>query len=158
MWVQLQITKYCITTISAQLLLGKHRRSKKSTGTEGQQVTSQGYYLQSKDINRILIVSFFSRSTCRHKIHNDTNLSCWNNRGKAGKLQNSSIFLTRRERNSRKFTKTRQITDHRHEAKLPIRILHLSAQVQVFRTVSTSKSFALFYCFNVLVPRIKSLK
>ena len=43
MWVQLQITKYCITTISAQLLLGKHRHSKKPTGTKSRQVTSQGY-------------------------------------------------------------------------------------------------------------------
>ena len=58
-WVQLQITKYCITTISAQLLLGKHRHSKKPTSTKSQQVTSQGYYLQSKDIDRILIVYFF---------------------------------------------------------------------------------------------------
>ena len=58
MWLQLQITKYCITTISAQLLLGKHRHSKKSTGAKSQQVTSQRYYLQSKDIDRILIVSF----------------------------------------------------------------------------------------------------
>ena len=59
MWVQLQITKYCITTISAQLLLGKHRHSKKPTGAKSQHITSQGYYLQSKDINRILIVYFF---------------------------------------------------------------------------------------------------
>ena len=58
-WVQLQITKYDITTISAQLLLGKHRHSKKPTCAKSQQVTSQGYYLQSKDIDRILIVSFF---------------------------------------------------------------------------------------------------
>ena len=57
-WVQLQIAKYCITNISAQLLLGKHRHSKKPTGAKSQQVTSQGY-LQSKDINRILIVISF---------------------------------------------------------------------------------------------------
>ena len=45
-WVQLQITKYCITNISAQLLLSKHRHRKKPTGTKSKQVTSQGY-LQS---------------------------------------------------------------------------------------------------------------
>ena len=144
-WVQLQITKYCITTISAQLLLGKHRHSKKSTGTKSQQVTSQRYYLQSKDIERILIVCFFSRSTCRHKIQNDTNLSCQNNRGKIGKLQNSSIFLTRRERNLRKFTKIRQNTDHRHEAKLPIQISHLLAQVQVFRKSLDFRAFRIIF-------------
>ena len=59
-WVQLQITKYCITNISAQLLLNKHRHSKKPTGTKSQQVTSQGY-LQSKDIDRILIIYFLFR-------------------------------------------------------------------------------------------------
>ena len=75
MWVQLQITKYCITNISAQLLLSKHRHSKKPTGAKSQQVTSQGY-LQSKDIDRILIIYIFLRSTCRHKIQNDTNLLC----------------------------------------------------------------------------------
>ena len=75
MWVQLQITKYCIINISAQLLLSKHRHSKKPTGTKSQQVTSQGY-LQSKDIDRILIIYFFLRSTCRREIQNDTNLSC----------------------------------------------------------------------------------
>ena len=58
MWVQLHITKYCITNISAQLLLSKHRHSKKPTGAKIQQVTSQGY-LQSKDIDRILIIYFF---------------------------------------------------------------------------------------------------
>ena len=45
--VQLQITKYCITNISAQLLLSKHRHSKKPTGTNANKVTSPGY-LQSK--------------------------------------------------------------------------------------------------------------
>ena len=59
MWVQLQIIKYYITTTSAQLLLGKHRHSKKSTGAKSQQVTSQRYYLQPKDIDRILIVVSF---------------------------------------------------------------------------------------------------
>ena len=58
MWVQLQITKCCIINISAQLLLSKHRHSKKPTGTKSQQVTSQGY-LQSKDIGRILIIYSF---------------------------------------------------------------------------------------------------
>ena len=53
------ITKYCITTILAQPLLGKHRHSKKPTSTKSQQVTLQGYYLHSKDIDRILIVYFF---------------------------------------------------------------------------------------------------
>ena len=133
-WVQLQITKYCITTISAQLLLGKHRHSKKPTGAKSQQVTSQGY-LQSKDINRILIVYFFSRSTCRHKIRNDTNLSCQNNRGKVGKPQNSSIFLKRREQIHTNLLKSDKMLTKRHKAKLPIRISHLLAQVQVFRSL-----------------------
>ena len=57
MWVQLQITKYCITNITAQLLLSKHRHSKKPTDAKSQQVTSQGY-LQSKDIDKILIIYF----------------------------------------------------------------------------------------------------
>ena len=38
--------------ISAQLLLSKHRHSKKPTGAKSQPVTSQGY-LQSKDSDRI---------------------------------------------------------------------------------------------------------
>ena len=57
-WVQLQITKCCIINISAQLLLSKHRHSKKPTGTKSQQVISKGY-LQSKDIDRILIIYSF---------------------------------------------------------------------------------------------------
>ena len=44
--------------ISAQLLLSKHRHSKKPTGTKSQPVTSQGY-LQSKDIDRILSIYSF---------------------------------------------------------------------------------------------------
>ena len=45
--------------ISAQLLLSKHRHSKKPTATKSQPVTSPGY-LQSKDIDRILgIYSFW---------------------------------------------------------------------------------------------------
>ena len=44
--------------ISAQLLLSKHRHSKKPTGTKSQPVTSQGY-LQSKDIDRILGIYSF---------------------------------------------------------------------------------------------------
>ena len=74
-WVQLQITKYCITNISAQLLLSKHRHSKKPTGTNANKVTSQGY-LQSKDINRILIVISFRDLLAGIKIQNNTNLSC----------------------------------------------------------------------------------
>ena len=44
--------------ISAQLLLSKHRHSKKPTGAKSQPVTSQGY-LQSKDIDRILSIYSF---------------------------------------------------------------------------------------------------
>ena len=44
--------------ISAQLLLSKHRHSKKPTCTKSQPVTSQGY-LQSKDIDRILSIYSF---------------------------------------------------------------------------------------------------
>ena len=44
--------------ISAQLLLSKHRHSKKPTGAKSQPVTSQGY-LQSKDIDRILGIYSF---------------------------------------------------------------------------------------------------
>ena len=39
--------------ISAQVLLSKHRHSKKPTGAKSQPVTSQGY-LQSKGIDRII--------------------------------------------------------------------------------------------------------
>ena len=46
--------------ISAQLLLSKHRHSKKPTGAKSQPVTSQGY-LQSKDIDRILSIYPFFR-------------------------------------------------------------------------------------------------
>ena len=70
--------------ISAQLLLSKHRHSKKPTGAKSQPVTSQGY-LQSKDIDMILSIYPFLSSTCRHEIRNDTNPSCQNNRGKVGK-------------------------------------------------------------------------
>ena len=44
--------------ISAQLLLSKHRHSKKPTGAKSQPVTSQGH-LQSKDTDRILFVYIF---------------------------------------------------------------------------------------------------
>ena len=44
--------------ISAQLLLSKHRHSKKPTGTKSQSVTSQRY-LQSKDIDKILSIYSF---------------------------------------------------------------------------------------------------
>ena len=44
--------------ISAQLLLSKHRHSKKPTGAKSQPVTSQGY-LQSKDIDRIISIYSF---------------------------------------------------------------------------------------------------
>ena len=138
--------KYYITTISAQLLLGKHRHSKKSTGAKSQQVTSQKILLTiKKDINRILIVCFFLRSICRHEIQNDTNPLCQNNRGKVGKLRNLSIFLTRRERNSRKITKIQQNADHRHKAKLLIRISHLLVQVQMFRKSLDFQAFRIIF-------------
>ena len=44
--------------ISAQLLLSKHRHSKKPTGAKSQPVTSQGY-LQSKEIDRIISIYSF---------------------------------------------------------------------------------------------------
>ena len=44
--------------MSAQLLLNKHRHSKKPTGAKKPRVTSQGY-LQSKDIDRILGIYSF---------------------------------------------------------------------------------------------------
>ena len=44
--------------ISAQLLLSKHRHSKKPTGAKSQSVTSQGYF-KSKDIDRILSIYSF---------------------------------------------------------------------------------------------------
>ena len=43
---------------SAQLLLSKHRHSKKPTGAKSQSVTSQGY-LQPNDIDRILGIYSF---------------------------------------------------------------------------------------------------
>ena len=56
-------------------------------------------------------------------------------------------FEKKKERNSREFTKTRQNADNKHEAKLPIQISHLSAQVQVFRKAWTFESFAPFLLF-----------
>ena len=41
--------------------------------------------------------------------------------------------------------KTQQITDHRHEAKLPIQISHLSAQVQVFRKSLDFRVFRIIF-------------
>ena len=145
MWVQLQITKYCITNISAQLLLSKHRHSKKPTGTKSQQVTSQ--HLQSKDIDRILINYFCSRSTCRREIQNDTNLSCQNNRGKVEKPQNSSIFLKRRERNLHEFTRIQQNAGQQAQSKVTypnFAPLDSSASIQKISTFEPFASFLLF--------------
>ena len=69
--------------MSAQLLLNKHRHSKEPTGAKSQELHHKGIYNQ--DIDRITRYLFFSRSTCRHEIRNDTNLSCQDNRGKVGK-------------------------------------------------------------------------
>ena len=118
-WVQLQITKYCITNISAQ-----HRHSKKPTGTKSQQVTSQGY-LQSKDIDRILIIYSFLRSTCRRKIQNDKNLSCQTTE----ESRKTVKFIHLLKKKGMKFAQIDQnLTKplaNRHKAKSPIRILHL---------------------------------
>ena len=146
MWVQLQITKYCITNISAHLLLSKHRHSKKPTGTKSQQVTSQEY-LQSKDIDRILINYFCLRSTCRCEIQNNTNLSCQNNGGKVGKPQNSSIFLKRREQNSRKFARIQQNAGQQAQSKVTypnFAPLGSSASIQKISTFEPFASFLLF--------------
>ena len=77
--------------ISAQLLLSKHRHSKKPTGAKSQPVTSQGY-LQSKDIDRILGIYSFRDLLAGAKFETIPNLSCQDNRGKVGKLRNLSIF------------------------------------------------------------------
>ena len=46
--------------------------------------------------------------------------------------------------------------DPRHEAKLPIQILHLLTQVQVFKKSLDFRVFhIIFYYFNGLVPQIK---
>ena len=142
MWVQLQITKYCITNISAQLLLSKHRHSKKPTGTKSQQVTSQGY-LQSKDINRILIIYFFLRFTCRREIQNDTNLSCQNNRGKVGK---TAKFIHLFEKKGMKFARIYQnLTRHWPRGTNPnFTPLGSSASIQKSRLSSLSHHFLLF--------------
>ena len=70
--------------ISAQLLLSKHRHSKKPTGAKSQSVTSQGY-LQSTDIDRILGIYSFRDLFAGTKFEMIQNLSCQDNRGKAGK-------------------------------------------------------------------------
>ena len=124
-WVQLQITKYCITNISAQMLLSKHRHSKKPTGTKSQQVTSQGY-LQSKDIDRILIIYFLFEIYLQVRNSKQYKSFMSDNRGKVGKPQNLSIFLKKK---GMKFVQIYQnptkTLANRHEAKLPIRISHL---------------------------------
>ena len=123
-WVQLQITKYCITNISAQLLLSKHRHSKKPTGAKSQQVTSQGY-LQSKDIDRILIIYFFSRSTCRCEIRNDKNLSCWTTEEREENHKIHPSFRKEGNKIRANLPESNKTLANRHEAKLPIRISHL---------------------------------
>ena len=82
--------------ISAQLLLSKHKHSKKPTGTKIQSVTSQGY-LQSKDIDRILSIYSFQDLLAGAKFktiqifHVRTTEERWE------KPQNSSIFGKERE-------------------------------------------------------------
>ena len=73
--------------------------------------------------DRILIV-FFLRSTCRHKIWHNKNLSCQNNREKAGKPQNSSISNKERNEIRASLLQLGNNPDHWHEVKLAIRISH----------------------------------
>ena len=111
--------------ISAQLLLTKHRHSKKPTGAKSQPVTSQGY-LQSKDIDRILSIYSFRDLPAGVKFKNDTNLSCQNNRGKVGKTM-KFVHLWQRKGNEIRanLPKSDKSLANRHEAKLPIQISHL---------------------------------
>ena len=110
-WVQLQITKCCIINISAQLLLSKHRPSKKPTGT------SQGY-LQSKDIGRILIIYSFeiyllAQNSKRYKSF----VSEQQRKGRKNCKIHPS-FDKEREQNSRKFTKIQQNTGQQAQSKV----------------------------------------
>ena len=70
-----------------------------------------------------------------------------NNRGKAGKLQNSSIFNKKRNEIRASPPQIGNYSDHRHEAKLLIRISHLSAKSASTQEVSTFESFASFSLF-----------
>ena len=111
----------------------------------------KGIIYHQKMCNRILIV-LFSRSTCRHEILHNKNLSCQNNTGKAGKLRNLSIFNKEGNEIHASLPQLSKNADHRHEVKLPIRILHLSAEAQVFRKSRHLSLLCYFYCFNVLAP------
>ena len=74
------------------------------------------------------------------------------NRGKVGKLQNSSIFLKRREQNLREFTKIRQNAGQKAQSKVThpnFAPLGSSASIQKKKKkkVSTFEPFASFLLF-----------
>ena len=69
------------------------------------------------------------------------------NRGKVGKLQNSSILLKRRERNSREFTRIQQNTGQQARSKVTypnFAPLDSSASIQKISTFELFASFLLF--------------
>ena len=71
------------------------------------------------------------------------------NRGKVGKPRNSSILLKKREQNSRKFTKIRQITGQYAQSKVTypnFAPLDSSSSIQK-KKISTFEPFASFLLF-----------
>ena len=97
--------------------------------------------------DRILIVSFFPDLLAGVKFQHNKNLSCQNNRGKAGKLQNSSIFNKEGNKLRMSLPQLGKNADHRHKVRLPFRISHLSAEVQVFRKSQHSSLSHYFLLF-----------
>ena len=70
-----------------------------------------------------------------------------NNRGKAGKPRNSSIFNKKRNEIHASPPQIDNSSDHGHEAKLLIQISHLSAKSASTQEISTFESFASFSLF-----------
>ena len=122
MWVQLQ--KVLHNHISAQLLLSKHRHSKKPTGAKGQPVTSQGY-LQSKDIDRILsIYSFEIYLQARNSKRYKSFVSEQQRKGRKNREICPSLARKGNEIRAN-LPKSDKSLANRHEAKLSVQISHL---------------------------------
>ena len=67
---------------------------------------------------------------------------------KAGKPRNSSISNKERKEIRASLLQLGNNPEHRHEVKLPIRILHLSTKAQVFRKSRHSSLLHYFYYFQ----------
>ena len=105
--------------ITAQLLLSKHRHSKKSTSTKIQPVTSQGY-LQSKDIDRILSIYPFQDLLAGVKFETIQILRVRRQR-KGRKIREIRPSLARKGNEIRaNLPKSNKSRANRHEAKLPV--------------------------------------